>query len=240
MVNIIKISWFRSNNRQISAKMQEFAAILRKVLAELQEIPQVWTESAGKVCRLEGLCGLPRRACDSHKPRKFSMKSPRFLSLGAALFVTSIMQGFSFSQVNQPLRTPAAMYFGSRSASNQMSQNQQAGLGMGNYAPTHQPTQVSDGKPFQDIQRQPTLSPYLALDLVESSTGLPNYTMFVQPQLQQRAANEAQERELQRLRQQVRVATARGVVSKNPTAGVPTTGSSMQFMNVGSYFPSVR
>ncbi len=144
------------------------------------------------------------------------------------------------AQLNQPLRTPAAMYFGGRSAAYQTAQYQQPALNPGNYAPDQQAPQISNAKPFQEIQRQPTISPYLALDLLESSTGLPNYTMFVQPQLERRAASEAQERELQRLRQQVRVAAARGVVSKSGIAGVPTTGSSLQFMNVGSYFPSAR
>ncbi len=168
------------------------------------------------------------------------MESRRISSLGAALFVVGAMQGISLAQMNQPLRTPAALYFGSRSAAYQMAQNQQSNLAAANYASAQQTTQTSNSKPFQDIQHQPTLSPYLALDLIESSTGLPNYNMFVQPQLQQRAASEAQERELQRLRQQVRVAAARGVVSKNGTGGVPATGSSLQFMNVGSYFPSTR
>lgn len=168
------------------------------------------------------------------------MESRRLSSLGAALFVVGAMQGASLGQLNQPLRTPAAMYFGGRSAAYQMAQNQKSGLGTGNSGLAYQSMQVSNSKPFQDIQQQPTLSPYLALDLIESSTGLPNYTMFVQPQIQERAANEARERELQRLRQQVRVAAARGVVSKNGTASVPTTGSSLQFMNVGSYFPSAR
>ncbi|MDZ4659213.1 MAG: hypothetical protein SH868_16700 [Bythopirellula sp.] len=168
------------------------------------------------------------------------MKSQRFLGLGVALFVVGTTQGVCLAQLNQPLRTPAAMYFGSRSAAYQTAQYQQSHVDQVNYGPAQQASQTSAGKPFQEIQRQPTISPYLALDLIESSTGLPNYTMFVQPQLERRAASEAQERELQRLRQQVRVAAARGVVSKSGVAGVPTTGSSMQFMNVGSYFPSAR
>lgn len=220
--------------------MREYAAIFGHMLANPQEFPRIWAEVADKVCRLWRLYGLPARANLSHKMREFSMKSPRLLVLGVALFAVGSMQGVCLAQLNQPPRTPAAMYFGGRSAAHQMAQYQHSSAEQGNYAPAQQTTQSSAGKPFQEIQRQPTISPYLALDLIESSTGLPNYTMFVQPQLERRAASEAQERELQRLRQQVRVAAARGVVSKSGVAGVPTTGSSMQFMNVGSYFPSTR
>ncbi len=173
------------------------------------------------------------------------MKRERFLSFGCAVVVAGVMQAASFGQTNQTATTPAAQYFANRSAHNAMNRNQTQtpGIqtpGMQNYAPAPQHVQISGSKPFQNVQQSPTLSPYLAMDLIESSTQLPNYHAFVQPQIQQRAANESQARELQRLRQQVRVATATGVLSRNPTAGVPTTGSSSQFMNMGSYFPDRR
>ena len=173
------------------------------------------------------------------------MKRERFLSFGCAVVMAGVMQAASFGQTNQTATTPAAQYFANRSANNAMNHNQPQAPGiqapgMQNYAPAPQQVQISGSKPFQNVQQAPTLSPYLALDLIESSTQLPNYHAFVQPQIQQRAANESQARELQRLRQQVRVATATGVLSRNPTAGVPTTGSSSQFMNMGSYFPDRR
>jgi hypothetical protein len=105
----------------------------------------------------------------------------------------------------------------------------------------HQQLQVAGGKPFQNIQRQPTLSPYLALDAApESSTSLPNWHLFVQPQMQQRNAGEAKARELMRARQQIRVATARHIVPESAPAGMPITGTSTQFLNMGSYFPAAR
>jgi hypothetical protein len=165
------------------------------------------------------------------------MKRNGILTLASVLLIAGLSSTTAQGQVNQGISTPAAQYFTSRNNGGFQSQNPQQAYGPRNQAPAPQAVEISGTKPFQNIQHAPTLSPYLAMDLIESSTQLPNYQAFVQPQLQQRAANDAQARELARLRQQVRVATSRGVVSRNPTPGVPTTGSSMQFMNMGSYFP---
>jgi hypothetical protein len=165
------------------------------------------------------------------------MKRNNVVLLAGALLFVGLNGAISFGQVNQGMSTPAAQYFTARYNGGAQNQPMQQGPGMRNYAPAPQAVEITGTKPFQNIQHAPTLSPYLALDLIESSTQLPNFQAFVQPQLQQRAANESQARELARLRQQVRVATSRGVVSRNPTPGVPTTGSSMQFLNMGSYFP---
>jgi hypothetical protein len=150
-----------------------------------------------------------------------------------------LMQGAAFSQYNQALRTPAARYFGGQS---QAAYSQSPGMsGATAYVASAQPMPGGNSKPFQHIQQAPTLSPYLNLDLVpESATSVPNFYGFVLPQLQNQAAAEAQAREYQRMRQQERAAAARGMVAKNPLAGVPTTGSSLQFMNVGSYFPTPK
>ena len=131
--------------------------------------------------------------------------------------------------------TPAATYFGARpqSAYRQSSSPQQAA------APSQLP-QLNGHKPFQNIHRGPVVSPYMSLDIPESATGLPNYYAFVQPQLEQRATNEAQADEIRRLRQQVRRSGRPEQVSKSSNAGLPTTGNSSQFMNLGNYFPGSR
>lgn len=97
-----------------------------------------------------------------------------------------------------------------------------------------QPT--APGKPFEHAVRRATISPYLSLDLREAELGIPNYYAFVKPQLQQRRANQVQAAELQRLQQQLRTASAAGGILRNPAGGVPTTGTSTQFMNTGSYY----
>jgi hypothetical protein len=165
------------------------------------------------------------------------MKRNGVFTMTGTLLIAGLSSTTALGQVNQGISTPAAQYFTARYNGGIQNQPIQQAPGMRNYAPAPQAVEITGSKPFQNIQHAPTLSPYLALDLIESSTQLPNYQAFVQPQLQQRAANEAQAREIARLRQQVRIATSRGVVSRNPTPGVPTTGSSMQFMNMGSYFP---
>jgi hypothetical protein len=108
--------------------------------------------------------------------------------------------------------------------------------------PAPEPMDVSvGGKPFQNIYREPTLSPYLALDLLnDDGSGVPNFYAFYQPQRQQQQANEAQEARIRRLQQQLRTATAKGAVTRNLSGGMPTTGSSSQFMNLGGYYPDLR
>lgn len=164
------------------------------------------------------------------------MKSRHLLAFGTALVVGGLLPSVSRGQANQGVLTPAAQYFAGRQVDYQPTQ-----IGGRHHMASRQQLQVDGGKPFDHVQRLPALSPYLALDAApESSTSLPNWHLFVQPQLQQRNAAEAQARELMRVRQQMRVATSRHIVPETPPAGVPITGSSTQFLNMGSYFPGVR
>lgn len=126
--------------------------------------------------------------------------------------------------------TPAAIYFGSGQGSNrQMMTPQQAAVS--------QPVHLTGNKPFQDIQRAPTVSPYLSMDLFETGTSLPNYYAYVRPQLEQRETNDRQAEEIRRLKKQVRMSRGQGSLNKNSNEGMPTTGGSSQFMNLGNYFP---
>jgi hypothetical protein len=153
----------------------------------------------------------------------------RFAALGLGL-ATIWMPGVALGQISPAGHvTPAAQYFGSARAYQPVVQ-----AAYNAHAP--QPVQLTGTKPFQNVQLASPISPYLSLDLPATSTSLPNYYAYVQPQQQQRTRLEQQAQELRRLQQQLRVATAHGVVSKNPTAGMPTTGSSDQFMNLGGYY----
>jgi hypothetical protein len=168
------------------------------------------------------------------------MKTRHCASTGLALLLACLLQSTSPGQVNQGVTTPALQYFGSRSA-NPIATGQPVQVGGRAFVHGHQELQVSGGKPFEHIQRPTTLSPYLALDAVpETNTSLPNWHLFVQPRMQQRNDGEAQARELMRARQKMRVATARHIVPESPPAGAPITGSSTQFLNMGSYFPGAR
>lgn len=168
------------------------------------------------------------------------MKTGQIVSTGLAMFLACLLTSASQGQGRQGTPTPALQYFGSRSI-NAVSPVQPVQVGGRGFVQGHQQLQVSGGKPFEHIQRPSTLSPYLALDAVpESNTSLPNWHLFVQPQMQQRNAGEAHARELMRARQQMRVASSRHMVPESAPAGVPITGSSTQFMNMGSYFPTAR
>ncbi len=132
-------------------------------------------------------------------------------------------------------QTPAAQYFGGN-------RGYQPNAPTRNHAPApQQSVEHPRSKPFQNIQQASAISPYLSLDVVETTSGMPNYYAFVQPQLQQRAAVEQQNQQIRRLQQQVRIAQAQGIASQPSSNGMPTTGHSSQFMNLGTYFPgSVR
>ncbi|NOY29581.1 MAG: hypothetical protein GXP28_05210 [Planctomycetes bacterium] len=130
--------------------------------------------------------------------------------------------------------TPAMQYFGGRLPTTAIRQ------GLRRRMPAPQPLQLRGAKPFESLQRPPTLSPYHNLNVRESELGLPNYYAFVRPLQQQQNANRQQAANLRKLQQKVRIATATGIVSNNPTGGVPTTGHSSQFLNLGGYFSDVR
>ncbi|MGI9429257.1 MAG: hypothetical protein ACR2NM_11410 [Bythopirellula sp.] len=103
-----------------------------------------------------------------------------------------------------------------------------------------QRVQFQGGKPFQHTNRGPTITPYLQLDTLESSVGVPNYYSRVLPQIQQQQVTQAQAIQLRRLQQQVRLAGGTAAITGARHGSVPTTGHSSQFLNVGGYFPTIE
>lgn len=93
------------------------------------------------------------------------------------------------------------------------------------------------GKPFSSYRASSTITPYLGLDYFDDSVGLPNYYMFVRPQLDQNHVNSEQRVDNRTMRAGLRQANAGGAVAR-PAGGIPTTGHSSQFMNGGGYFPT--
>ncbi|MCA9236926.1 MAG: hypothetical protein KDA44_15725 [Planctomycetales bacterium] len=107
--------------------------------------------------------------------------------------------------------------------------------------PATQPvTTAPDAKPFSSLQQGSNLSPYLALDIRESSVGLPSYYAFVRPQMQQQQFAQQQQTQNRRTEQQLRSATVVGATTRGVNGGIPTTGHSTQFFNLGGYYPSGR
>ncbi len=126
---------------------------------------------------------------------------------------------------------PALRYFGGKNA--QTVYRQPA---FRQQLPQPQPVHVARAsKPFSSSVRSSTITPYLNLDVRQSTVGLPNYYAFVKPQLDQQRTNQRQARRMQRMQQDLRMASTPGIVS--PDGGIPTTGHSTQFLNMGSYFP---
>ena len=107
-------------------------------------------------------------------------------------------------------------------------------------APLPRRVQYQGGKPFQNTDRGPTITPYLQLDTLETSVGVPNYYSRVLPQIQQQQVTQAQAIQLRRLQQQVRLAGGTAAITGSRNGGVPTTGHSSQFLNVGGYFPTIE
>ena len=77
------------------------------------------------------------------------------------------------------LSTPALKYFGKNFHTNIQKPKTRRP------APLPQRIQYQGGKPFQNVNRGPTVTPYLQLDTLESSVGVPNYYSRVLPQIQQ-------------------------------------------------------
>jgi hypothetical protein len=102
-----------------------------------------------------------------------------------------------------------------------------------------QPMQ-SQLKPFQSLDADPTLSPYLHLDREETADDLPNYFTFVRPQFQQRDTNLAQHRELQRLQRQLNSVSATVVAPRYGPAGTPATGTPARFMDTAQFYGGWR
>jgi len=145
-----------------------------------------------------------------------------------------VLQSGVSNQAARDLSTPALKYFG-RGMPAPATRPQQSWQ-----APSRPPFQLAGGKPFQNISRPPTISPYNSLDAIESSVSLPNYYSRVLPQIKQQQARQAQSLQLRRLQQQVRLANAPAAISNNRSGSVPTTGYRSQFLNVGGYFPTVQ
>jgi hypothetical protein len=140
-------------------------------------------------------------------------------------------QSAQFAQKQNSRLNPALRYFGGKNAQTVYQQppaRQQL--------PAPQPVQVTRAsKPFSGMVTNSTITPYLNLDVRQSDVGIPNYYAFVRPQLEQQRTNQLQSRQMQRMQRDLRMASVPGIAS--PNGGIPTTGHSTQFLNIGNYFP---
>jgi hypothetical protein len=96
-------------------------------------------------------------------------------------------------------------------------------------------------KPFEHVDRDPTVSPYLNLDRDDDEQQIvPNYFTFVRPQLEQMQTNRLQQHELQQLRGQVQGMTISGGAPQAGTYRAPGSGSPARFMDTAQFYGGVR
>jgi hypothetical protein len=95
-------------------------------------------------------------------------------------------------------------------------------------------------KPFQEVYREPTVSPYLNLHRDErSNESAPNYFSLVRPQLDQIEANRAQQRDIQQLRGQLQ-ATSTVVGPQYRASELPGTGTPARYMDTAQFYSGKR
>jgi hypothetical protein len=93
------------------------------------------------------------------------------------------------------------------------------------------------GKPFQAIQTQPTISPYLYLNAgTNTSTPITNYLAFVRPQMEQAASGRQQQREIQQLRSQLQKMSSNGTGSQQSA----NPSSAAHYMDTAQFYRGLQ
>ncbi len=108
-------------------------------------------------------------------------------------------------------------------------------------APTPTPRRPR-GKPFEAIQSDPAISPYLNLYRADTNQStLSNYYALVRPQLDQIEANRKQAADLQRLHAQLQ-STAQRTAAPQPAGGAMADGMTMpaHFMDTAQFYRRTR
>jgi hypothetical protein len=102
-------------------------------------------------------------------------------------------------------------------------------------ATTTAPPRPVRSKPFQSVQSEPVISPYMNLYRSDdSATSLPNYLTVVRPQLEQQQANRQQVAEIQKLRGQLQNLSGGGV----PYSGSMTAHA--HYMDTAQFYGGTR
>lgn len=107
-------------------------------------------------------------------------------------------------------------------------------------APAAQPTHQR-GKPFQAIQTEPELSPYLNLYRTNLNPNMmPNYFALVRPQFEQQELNRKQTTEIQKLQRQLQ--SNQSAAASSPYSAGSSTGMSVsaRYMDTGQFYKPSR
>jgi hypothetical protein len=93
------------------------------------------------------------------------------------------------------------------------------------------------GKPFQAIQAQPTISPYMYLNAgTNTASPMTNYLAFVRPQLEQAESGRQQQREIQQLRTQLQKISANGTGAQSSA----NTNSAAHYMDTAQFYRGLQ
>src|SRR4051794_21200326 len=94
-------------------------------------------------------------------------------------------------------------------------------------------------KPFENVQSEPAISPYLTLYGTGTTSGnqVQNYFAFVRPQLDQIDANRQQQREIQQLRTQLQKISSQSSTTAPQTS---TMDKSARYMDTAQFYQRPR
>lgn len=96
------------------------------------------------------------------------------------------------------------------------------------------------GKPFQSLNRSPTVSPYLNLfntGVGGAGSSFDNYNTLVRPQLNQQRTNRQLQMQNQRLNQRVQSISAQAAFNPEGSERMMATGHSTVFGYYGRFYP---
>jgi hypothetical protein len=97
------------------------------------------------------------------------------------------------------------------------------------------------GKPFNVVYQEPTVSPYMNLYRDEGDDeGAPNYFAFVRPQMDQIEANRLQQREIQKLRGQVQGVMLPAGGPSNQATSTGRTSVQARYMDTAQFYGGWR
>ena len=92
-------------------------------------------------------------------------------------------------------------------------------------------------KPFQAIEHEPTVSPYLNLHRNESDEeGAPNYYAFVRPQLEQLEVARRQQMEILRLQGRMLSKSPKMAAPQHRVSAMPNTGTPARYMDTAQFY----
>jgi hypothetical protein len=98
------------------------------------------------------------------------------------------------------------------------------------------PVAGRQGKPFQVVSRDPTITPWLDLFRDEDLSQLPNYFTFVRPQFNQLEINRRNQADLNHLQREVQGVSAGVAGPQYGASGLPATGHRPRYMDTAQFY----